>query len=306
MSHEYPHPTDRRNPLAVSSLPPNSFLSSICVYSVDADGQLRDSIGAPVEQLVRRAVDCGSARVAIDDDTMNSDSSAAIAIPVHRGGRVVSVAALLAKRLPDDRDDVIGVLEVWEPIGIYDELALKCGFYGRMERFRNVSSFVRFEKGNGLPGQVWQQRCSVIHNDLSNHPGFLRAAGASADLLVTAVGIPVASRAFHGTALLISSAVSPLARGFEVWHVRDDAFSLADRAYCGLGGGIELPRDTLLPTETGLPALASRAGGAVLCDDAETIFAGRNHELQKPESACALAIPFFDGDSLTSVTTFLF
>jgi len=40
---------------------------------------------------------------------------------------------------------------------------------------------VRFEKGSGLPGQVWQDRRGVIHDELATHPGFLRAAGASAE-----------------------------------------------------------------------------------------------------------------------------
>ena len=213
---------------------------------------------------------------------------------------------LSAKVLSDDRDDLIGVFEVWEPVGVYQELALFQGYFGRMDRFQNVSSYVRFEKGTGLPGQVWQQRTSVIHDDLSNHPGFLRAAGASADLLVTGIGLPVASTAFHSTAVLISSRVSPIAGGFEVWQADDSHFSFLGGAYRDFADGVQLPPDASLPLDAGLPGLAGNEQGAVLCQDPKIIFAGRNHDTELPESAFALAIPFYDGDKLTSVSTLLF
>lgn len=294
------------NPLTVSSFPLNSFLSEVSVYSVDDDGQLRGSIGAPIEQLAHTAIGSGTAEISTDRSTIHSDSSAAISIPIHRCGRVVSVAVLSAKRLSPDRDDLVGVFEVWEPVGIYEELALKAGFFAKMARFESVSSFVRFEKGFGLPGQTWQQRESVIHDDLSNHPGFLRAAGTSADRLTSAMGIPIASQAFHGAAVLISSFVSPLARGLEVWRVGKSCFSLAGGAYRGFGEGVELPVEAILPLDSGLPGLANVSGGAVLCQDVPTLFAGRNHDAQLPASASGLAIPLYDGETLTSVATLLF
>ncbi len=306
MSHDDLHYSSRSNPLTVSSLPKSSFLSDVSVYHVDDDGQMQNAIGAPIEQLAWAAIESGSARISTDQTVIHCDSAAAIAIPVHRSGRVVSVAVLSAKVLNADRDDLVGVFEVWEPIGVYEELALHHGYFGKMDRFQNVSSFVRFEKGTGLPGQVWQQRKSVIHDDLSNHPGFLRAAGASADLLVTAIGIPVASTAFHSTAVLISSRVSPIARGFEVWQADDSCFSFLGGAYRELGEDIQLPPEATLPLDAGLPGLAANAGGAVLCQDIKTIFAGRNHDTELPETACGLAIPFYDGDKLTNVTTLLF
>ncbi len=292
--------------MIVSTLPSRSFLSDVTVYRVDDQGHLVDAIGAPIEELAQAAILSGTAEVSTDPRVIHSDSSAALAIPVYRSAHVISLAVISAKRIPENRDDVVGVLEVWEPVGIYEDLALKSGFYGRMERFRNVSSFVRFEKGTGLPGQVWQHRTGVIHDDLSNHPGFLRAAGASADLLVTAVGIPIASTAFHAAAVLISSTISPLARGFEVWQAHDDHFSLIGGTYRDLGEGIELLPGTSLPRDKGLPGLAGNEHAAVICEDVDTLFAGRNHDAEVPESASGLAIPFFNGDSLASVTTLLF
>lgn len=304
-----------RTALTVSSFPPSAFLSDVSVYDVDASGELVGCVGSPIEHLARAAVESGSSEITTRAEWLSSESVASIAIPVHRGGHVVSVATLSARRSNDiheEQDDLVGVFEVWEPIGVYEEVALKLGFYGRMERFQNVSSFVRFEKGNGLPGLVWQDRCAVIHDDLGNHPGFLRAAGASADLLVTAIGIPVASTAFHGVAVLIGSNASPLARGFEVWHADRGGFCLLGGAYRNLPSPYCLNPGTLLDGREGLPGLAASRGGAVLCTSSEVLRCGMPSDSADATSKSAsapsisLAIPFYEGESLTSVATLLF
>ncbi len=285
----------------------HSFLSDVRVYDVDVSGHLIDPVGLPTESLATRAIESGCAEVTTDSSVMSDDSSSAIAIPVFRDQRVVSVAVLSARTLNDERDDVVGVFEVWEPVGVYEELGLKAGYYGRMERFRTVSSFVRFEKGNGLPGQVWQQCCGVIHDDLSNHPGFLRAAGASADLLRTAIGIPVAAQRYHSTAVLISSAVSPMAKAMEVWQTEDDGFALLGGAYDSeeTAERLALHSNAKLDLLSGLPGLANQANGAVLSDDVDRLMAGRSR-LDNESPTAGLAIPFFCGDVMTSVTTLLF
>lgn len=304
MSGKVQYPS-RTNPLTATTLPPRSFLSDAIVYQVKEDGQICDSVGAAIEQLAFAAIESGSAEISTDHSVVTADSVAAMAIPIHRCGKIVSVVVLSARGCSEDQDDKVGVFEVWEPVGVYEELALKVGYFGKMDRFQNVSSFVRFEKDTGLPGQVWQQRTGVIHDDLSNHPGFLRAAGTSADLLVTAIGIPVASSTYHSTAVLISSHVSPIARGFEVWQVDAESFLFMGGAYRDLGEGVQLPLGAVLPLDSGLPGLASSNGGAVLCEDIGTIFSGRNHDAVLPETACGLAIPFYEGDKLVSVTALI-
>ena len=301
VNHFFPSQTD--SSLTAKTLPADSFLRDVHVYRIDEAGQLIDAFGAPEESVVAAAIASGTAEISIASED-NQTSSATIAIPVHKEDRVSSVAVLSSKKVEQTHDKVVGVFEVWEPVGLYQELALKAGFYGKMERFRNVSSFVRFEKGNGLPGQVWQERTGVIHDDLSNHPGFLRAAGASADLLITGIGLPVASHAYHSSVLLLSSGVSPLARGFEIWQATSEQFTLLGGAYRGMPA-MGLPAETRLAIQEGLPGLASVEGAAVLSDNPDILFAGRPTE-SRPESACGLAIPCYDGDSLTSVATLLF
>ena len=230
---------------------------------------------------------------------------ASIAIPVLQGSRVICVVVLTSKSQEND-PTLSGVFEAWEPVGVYDELALQAGFFGSMERFRNVSSFVRFEKGSGLPGQVWDRKRSVIHRDLPNHPGFLRAAGASADSLSAAIGIPIASKVYHGTAVLISSLKTPIARAMEVWDVEENHYSLADSVCLGFDQSLSLTPDAKVEGGASLMAMVAEAGTAVLCDDVQKIFAGRDADAKLPETACGLAIPFYDGEQLTSITTLVF
>ncbi|WP_044252238.1 hypothetical protein [Rhodopirellula sp. SWK7] len=292
--------------LSISSLPSNCFLSDVVVFDVDEMGALLPSRRNELVPLAELASQSGTAVVTSDD--LPLDSSAAIAIPVHCEQRVVSVVVLLARNSDGASESPIGVFEVWEPIGIYDEVALKDGYYGKMERFHNVSSFVRFERGSGLPGQVWQDRCSVIHDDLANHPGFLRAAGASADLLRTAIGIPVASDSFRSAAVLISSSLTPIARGMEVWTALadQDEFQLSSSAYYGLGDDYPLPIGTRCSSDLAPFTRLQKERRVLVTDDPNELLAGRDPDSATPGPTSGLAIPFFDGSTLTSITLFLF
>ncbi|MCM2374856.1 GAF domain-containing protein [Aporhodopirellula aestuarii] len=292
--------------LSISSLPSNCFLTDVVVYDVGESGALMPSRRNEMISFAELALLSGTAEVTSTD--LPLDAAAAIAIPVHCDGRVVSVVVLLARSSESSSSLPIGVFEVWEPIGIYDEVALKDGYYGTMERFHNVSSFVRFERGSGLPGQVWEERCGVIHDDLANHPGFLRAAGASADLLRTAIGIPVASDAFRSTAVLISSSENPIARGIEVWKVQPgrNEFQLSSAAYYNLGDDYPLKVGTRCSSELAPFSRLRKEKRVLVTDDPNELLAGRNPDSAVPGPASGLAIPFFEGSTLTSIILFLF
>ena len=195
-----------------------------------------------------------------------------------------------------------GVFEIWTPVGEYDELGLSQGYFGELARFKNVSTFVRFEKGSGLPGQVWDRGQSVIHSDLSNHPGFLRAAGASADSLGTAIGIPVAGSDFVASILLISSDATPIAKGFEVWKATEEGFTLDSASYHDASIAVEV--GAKLSSSDGLPGLTQELGRAVLIDDASCLAIGRPDVGDK--LTYGLAIPCYASNKLDSVTTVLF
>lgn len=231
--------------------------------------------------------------------TVEPGDRARLALPVYRAGEITSMVLLEAQ----GSDDATGVMEIWQPVGSYAELKLTTGTYGKLERFQNVSSFIRFEHGSGLPGQVWGLGRAVVQNDLSNHPGFLRAAGASAGALQTAIGIPVVGEQFFATVVLISSSTSPLAKGYEVWCAEGPGFELVDAAYPEMPRALQLKIGHVIGRESGMPGLAAEHGGAIKTVDQALMHAARE-ETTGLESA--LAIPTYRDHELDSVSVLYF
>ena len=291
---------------ALQTLRSSTLLADIRTYEV-IESHLTDQDSSVIGQLASKAAESGAAEIHQDADPSGDASmAAAIAIPVHRGGRVISVVALALKPASDG----VGVFEIWEPVGSHDEVALRDGYFAHLERFSNVSSFIRFERGSGLPGQAWASGQAVIHDDLPNHPGFLRAAGASAGLLQTAIGLPVMDgEALMSVAMLISSAATPIARGFEVWNALEDKFVLEGAAYQGLRESLQISRDVEFPLDSGLPGLVNKRGTAATSSDASVLMMGREDATSDSgglEITSGLAIPIYKGEALSSVTTLLF
>lgn len=229
----------------------------------------------------------------------DEDDCVVMSVPVYRNAKIISLAVFVGNTDPGR----VGVLELWQPIGEYDELNLTGGYYGALDRFQNVSSFVRFEKGSGLPGQVWRNHCFVVHDNLPSHVGFLRAAGASAESLQVAFGIPVFAETFLASAVLISSDASPIARGYEVWRRTDECFQLESKAYQRLDESLMLDEGSTLALQGTLPALAIEKGSVCISEDREVVYCGRPDHQGKP--CKGIAIPFFEADRVTNVLTLL-
>ncbi len=291
-------------PESTCSPPANRFLSDVRVASIESGEPAAQFGDALVDGAVAECAERGFPIVVAEEE---EPQIAVLCIPVFCSGQLTSVVAL---KVGDDDARVqasppIGVLEVWQPIGRYRELNLTSGYFGQLDRFQNVSSFVRFEKGMGLPGQVWAFGHAIIHDDLRNHPGFLRAAGASADALTTAIGIPVVRGDFIATVVLISSKTTPLARGFEVWTAGEDTFELQACSYAETNDSIALAEGTRVRSGTGVLGQVQSSGQAILSDRPELINSGRPDH-GGGEIGGVLAIPVFESDKLSSVTSLLF
>ncbi|MEM8736128.1 MAG: GAF domain-containing protein [Planctomycetota bacterium] len=224
------------------------------------------------------------------------ESAVCLGIPVFWQDQVQCIVQLIASR--EDGDS--GVFEIWKPSGTYQDLQLAAGYFGHLERFENVSSFVRFEQNAGLPGQAASSGSAVVHDDLKNHPGFLRAAGASAGELQTAIALPLFRPEFHASVLLISSQVTPIAKYIEVWKPSDaKSFTLEQTGSpmatipsgaCDLG--------TSLSAESGVISQVLSSQSAVLCETSDDLNAGRDSGT--PSDRC-LAIPTYSGEQLNNL-----
>lgn len=284
-------------PAAISH---HSFLKSFHAIEFDDAGKPIPVGDDLVDRVVADSLSTGLP--AIRQSSGKSDD-VAMAIPVYRTEEVVSYAVFVG----NSADERVGVFEVWQPIGDYDELSLTLGFFGTLERFQNVSSFVRFEKGSGLPGQIWRDRCAIVHDNLPSHAGFLRAAGASAGQLQVAFGIPVASEKFLASALLISSDAAPLSRSYEVWKKTADNFVLQTYAYQRLESSVTMESGSTLPLKDSLPGLALESGVVSVTGDQDLLLAGRGVDAPQssPRLSSGIAIPFYESDQLTYVLTLL-
>ncbi|MEO9592169.1 GAF domain-containing protein [Rhodopirellula bahusiensis] len=290
-------------PLAVSD---QCYLQGVHVCDVTGTGDLSPDCDASALPIAQRCLHESDAIVVQDPSLLPTDASAAMAIPVHCDGAVQSVIVLFAKSANEAISDPVGVFEVWRPVGPYDEVALREGYYGKLERFQNVSSFVRFEKGNGLPGVVWEQGRALAQDDLANHMGFLRAAGASADLLNSAVGLPIFAEQYLSTAVLIQSKRSPMARAIEVWNIDGKECELTSQAYGDVEQAFRLDSGTRVPLAAGILGLVAEHQRVVLIEDMEALLLTRPADRVMPSPTAGLAIPFFDGSHLSSITVLMF
>ncbi len=275
----------------------HSFLTNMIVLEIDDSGS-SPSCPIPVaERAILASLETGLPT--IKQSIEGEADAVAMCVPIYRAQEIASVIVWVGNA----SDETVGVMEIWQPISEFDDLNLTQGYYGPLDRFQNVSSFVRFEKGMGLPGQVWRNLSFVIHDNLPSHPGFLRAAGASAESLQVAVGIPVFGEDFLATAVLISSDSAPIARGYEVWRCAEDHLLLESRAYQRLEQSLMYEVDQTVPLEGTLPGLAYMSGVATISEDPDIVYSGRPFRGGSP--CKGVAIPFFEQDRMTNILTLL-
>lgn len=282
------------------TLPGNKFLQSVSLCPVEYESDTPFANDSAQHLAVEQCRQSGLPFVVTNAYGSEDSIAAALALPIYQD---LTIQNILLFTIIESTESV-GVVEVWTPVGRYQELALSSGYFGALERFQNVSSFVRFENGTGLPGQAWSRGHAIIHDDLANHPGFLRAAGASAEALQTAIGIPVFAKDFVGTVTLISSVNSPLAQGIEVWTKnKDGEFEVHASAYGpNATEEMRLSVGTDCPAAEGLLGPCLQTQSAQLVSDSERIAYGRKTPL---DSSGAVLIPTFRSGEIASVTSLL-
>lgn len=114
--------------------------------------------------------------------------------------------------------DGYGAAEVWRRDD-RDELSVDVACYSGLPSFEFMNRYVRFPKGAGLPGQIWQSGEPQIVQDLATNEAFVRTFDNDPAQLTAAIGIPIGS--IHGfpnaVLLLLSSEQTPLVGSIEFW-----------------------------------------------------------------------------------------
>lgn len=230
---------------------PRSFVRAIEVWVPDGDmlqldsgayGEHRDFEQASIDLTLRKGQGlpgaCWStmrpevwhelgARFVRADPARTADIGAAVAIPFFHGNELVSIVTFLCGR----RDQNEGCIEVWESNG-KGELEHADGYYGNLTRFEEVSRQLKFPRGVGLPGLVFQFGSPQLIDDLRRSNSFLRAAAARESGVASGLGLPIycgGSIAF--VILFLSALKTPLARAFEIWRPDEDGGLTRNQAF---------------------------------------------------------------------------
>lgn len=141
---------------------------------------------------------------------------AGVGLPLLYGGKCVAVVVMLF----GGGDKALGGLECWLPVKERLELTLGSSFYAGMPRFEKISQYVQFPKGSGLPGGVWESTSPNLLTGLATSKSFIRAAGAGAEGLSSAIAWPVTDYGdkLHAVIMFLSAGRSPLAEVMQVWQ----------------------------------------------------------------------------------------
>ncbi|MBK8176769.1 MAG: GAF domain-containing protein [Rhodospirillales bacterium] len=138
----------------------------------------------------------------------------ALAVPIFAGEILNAVIVLFCG---DDREHV-GAIELWHSPPDSAEMGLVDGYYGTAEVFEWQSRHVKFTRGSGLPGQVWDTGMPAIMEDLGRSRRFLRWEDARRTGINRGVGIPCGRDGAGSWVLTFLSALgTPIARRFEAW-----------------------------------------------------------------------------------------
>ncbi|HEY8035637.1 MAG TPA: GAF domain-containing protein [Methylobacter sp.] len=222
-----------------------------------------------------------------------------IAMPVFSGEFIMAVVVFLCG---DDQHHA-GAIEVWSnSLERNTELAAVDGYYGTLDDFERLSGKIRFTKGAGLPGLVWETCMPVLIEDLGLSTTFIRSADARKAGITTALGIPVsvvANQAYIMT--FLSAKATPIAKRIQIWapdqsgqrllcqagysKQNDELAEIFETISVRKGEGL-LGRVWL----TGVPAIRNNSGIAVTEGGLNSM----------------LAMPVIDRGHLKAVVTFLF
>jgi hypothetical protein len=221
-----------------------------------------------------------------------------IAIPVFSGEFLMAVVVFLCG---DDQLHA-GAIELWSNLQNSAELAVMDGYYGTLDDFETISRAMKFTRGAGLPGLVWESGMPVLIEDLGQSPAFVRSAEARKAGITTALGIPVsavASQVYIMT--FLSAKATPIAQRLQIW-VPDES---GQRLVCQ--SGYSKQNDALAKI---FEAVAVRKGegllGRVWLTGVPAIRNNSSYALSEGGPNSMLAMPVIDDGHLKAVVTFLF
>lgn len=183
----------------------------------------------------------------------------------------------------------IRVVEVWVPSHDRSYLEYSSGLYSSANRFGAASGSRCFGRGEGLPGQAWEQGQPIVLKQFEGSY-FQRTKAAQADGLTCGIAVPIFAGDFLTSVLVMFCGDDDQHAGaIELWH-NDPAqgadMALVDGYYGSMSDAFELiSRSVSFRRGNGLPGVAWQLGGPVFMEDL-----GRSDRFLRAETALKVGI----------------
>lgn len=201
-----------------------------------------------------------------------------------------------------------GLIEIWEPERAQNALGLTSGYHGELDSFRRLSGLLKFPKGVGLPGKIYESRMPLILEDLSDSGSFIRAAAAETFGLSFGFGLPI----FDGSTLtaalvMLARRDMPLARVIEIWvpDAQDERLVLDSSAYQDADAMRLAASNLSYARGEGLPGLVWSTRAPLVLDDVPEEAQVRGDAFQRAKLSLGVGIPIIEDARVRAVVLLL-
>jgi len=308
----------------------NTFIKVIEVWTPTADRRqlrLADGIfntGIQFETKSRQAVFCfnqglpgktwamgfpqiindlGNSDFVRKQDAVDANLESGVAFPIFAGEFLIAVVVFLCGGAKKGS----GAIELWGSDAETPEaLKFMDGYYGSLSVLEFMSRRRSFNKGEGLPGTVWDYNLPILIDDPVNSAIFLRRGNAQNDGISMAFGVPYILNENELVMTFLSTVDSPIARRCEIWvPERNHKHLFFHSGKCELVGNLALVyKNTKINRGEGLIGNAWLTGCPQICHDV-------NSELQLERNDVLnfkykFVLPLIDNGLLRSLVVMYF
>ncbi len=222
-----------------------------------------------------------------------------IAIPVFSGDFLLAVVMFLC----GDDEDHAGAIEVWGETEA-GSLGVIAGYYGTLQHFEALSKQTFFNKGEGVPGEVWQNAMPFLIADIGQPEQFVRGLAAQKAGITTCLGVPVSGAGGQTSVMVFLSAkATPIAKRIQIWIPNPEGTQLVCQQ-----GYSKTSNDLAMLFETITVNKGEGALGRVWLTGMPLISGNRELGYQPglDDLSAMLSIPVIGQGQLKAIVTFLF
>lgn len=202
-----------------------------------------------------------------------------------------------------DETSCLKGIEIWEPESETQALQLRQSYYQDADEFQQASADIKFCRGEGLPGQIWQRQTPMFMRELIKTE-FLRTTEASIAGMTTALGFPIfRNEQIQSVVVLLLETKRDSKATFESWRVDPSSqeLRLISGTYINCEGLRRLSEFVHLPLGEGIPGVtASNARPYVSCHPAEDRNAIRGLAIEAQNLSTVIGLPLTDSGAAIS------